>query len=253
MNYGYVYCLVNKDIPHKCKIGCVKAINRTSHDRAKELSSSTSCSMPFIVVFDIKVKNPLKYEKIIHKKLDKYRENKRREFFKCNPKDVIDYFKCDNLILTKDDKNDFPVNYFTEYDITKELNYYIKKQPPKIKPTKQIKPTKKIIPLKKKPIETIILPKKYVCMYCNKIYKHISSKTNHIMTHHKKEHVNAKLHKKINKIHSCSKCNTQFNSYSTKYRHEKICKVKPIVDDIDKIKLENEIYKKILNDIYKNI
>ena len=69
-NYGYVYCITNKYMPQICKIGFVNKPDKTSHDRARELSRHTNCPMPFEVVFDIKVKNPHKYEKIIHKKLN---------------------------------------------------------------------------------------------------------------------------------------------------------------------------------------
>ena len=61
MNYGYVYCLTNKFMPNICKIGFVNKPNKTSLDRAKELSSNTNCPINFEVEFDIKVKNPQKY------------------------------------------------------------------------------------------------------------------------------------------------------------------------------------------------
>ena len=57
-NYGYVYCLTNKYMPNVCKIGFVNTENKTSHHRAKELSSHTNCPEHFEVEFDIKVKNP---------------------------------------------------------------------------------------------------------------------------------------------------------------------------------------------------
>ena len=73
------------------------------------------------VIYDIKVKNPYKYEKIIHNKLSKFRENKNREFFRCTPNDIIDYFKIENLISSEYDKNDFCENYFNQYS-EKEQN-----------------------------------------------------------------------------------------------------------------------------------
>ena len=113
MDYGYVYCLTNKFMPHICKIGFVNKINKTSHDRAKELSSNTNCPIKFEVEFDIKVKNPYKYEKRIHKKLKHFRINTRREFFLCNPNDIIKYFYKNELIKNDDDNNDFADNYMT--------------------------------------------------------------------------------------------------------------------------------------------
>lgn len=115
MDYGYVYCLTNKFMPNICKIGFVNKPNKTSHDRAKELSSNTNCPIKFEVEFDIKVKNPQKYERIIHKKLKHLRINPRREFFLCNPNDIIRYFNKTELINNDDDSTDFADNYMTIY------------------------------------------------------------------------------------------------------------------------------------------
>ena len=115
MTYGYVYCLINDCMPNLCKIGYTNRINKTSHDRAKELSNSTSCPTEFKVVFDIKVKNPLKYEKILHKKLHNLRYNDKREFFKCTPIEIVDFFKLDNLIECETNKTDFYYKYFNQY------------------------------------------------------------------------------------------------------------------------------------------
>lgn len=129
-NYGYVYCLYNKYMPNICKIGYTNKPNKTSQDRANELSRHTNCPVPFEVMFDIKVKNPAKYEKFIHKKLKIYRINKRREFFQCNPEDIINYFDKNNLIKYFDENDDFADNYFTIYkkDVIKKdvINYFDK-------------------------------------------------------------------------------------------------------------------------------
>jgi hypothetical protein len=117
-NYGFVYCITNKYMPNLCKIGFVNTENKTSFDRAKELSQHTCCPFPFEVEFDIKVKNPHKYERRIHKKLNNLRINKRREFFQCNPDDIIKYFNRDNLIKSHDELEDFPENYFNKYNNT---------------------------------------------------------------------------------------------------------------------------------------
>jgi hypothetical protein len=42
-NYGYVYYLKNKYMPNICKIGFTNKPNKTSTDRAKELSRHTNC------------------------------------------------------------------------------------------------------------------------------------------------------------------------------------------------------------------
>ena len=59
-NYGYVYCLINECMANLCKIGMTNTPNKTSHKRAKELSSSTGCPAQFVVVYDIKVKKSYK-------------------------------------------------------------------------------------------------------------------------------------------------------------------------------------------------
>jgi hypothetical protein len=112
-DYGYVYCMMSR-LNNYCKIGHVHTADKTSHDRARELFT-TSIPERFDVIFDIKVKNPMYYEKIIHKKLDKYRINKNREFFNCNPDDIKEYFLMENLIENEIQKNDFFKDYFVEY------------------------------------------------------------------------------------------------------------------------------------------
>ncbi len=111
MSYGRVYCMTNESLSGLCKIGHVHVPNKTSHTRAKELSN-TSIPTDFKVAYDIKIKNPSKYERIIHNKLNEFRQNDRKEFFKCNPEDIMDYFKLENLITCEEDKKDFPDNYF---------------------------------------------------------------------------------------------------------------------------------------------
>jgi len=109
-NYGFVYCLSNQCMPGICKIG--QTIEKTSHERAKELSASTSFPMPFEVIFYIQVRNPLKYEKMIHDKLKNFRVNKKREFFTGEPHQFIKYFKKENLV-SKKYFEDFPNQYLT--------------------------------------------------------------------------------------------------------------------------------------------
>lgn len=114
-NYGYVYCLTNKYMPNICKIGFTNKLGKTSHDRAKELARHTNCPVPFEVEFDIKVRNPERYERIIHRKLKTFRINPKREFFECKPQDIIKYFDKSNLINNNCDE-DFPDNYLTNYN-----------------------------------------------------------------------------------------------------------------------------------------
>jgi hypothetical protein len=103
--------MTNESLLGLCKLGHVHVPNKSSQTRAKELSN-TSIPTDFKVAYDIKVKNPSKYERIIHNKLNEFRQNDRKEFFKCNPEDIMDYFKLENLITCEEDKKDFPDNYF---------------------------------------------------------------------------------------------------------------------------------------------
>ena len=121
-DYGYVYCMINKYMPNLCKIGFVNKSGKTSRDRAKELSSNTCCPIDFEVIFDIKVKEPKKYEKRIHKKLHHLRINSRREFFECKPEDIITHFEKTNLIMYDDENDDFPEVYLTKYRILRKYN-----------------------------------------------------------------------------------------------------------------------------------
>jgi hypothetical protein len=114
MNYGFIYCLSNDSLSNIYKIGFTNTIDKTSEDRAKELSN-TSIPTPYKVLFDIKVNNPHKYEKIIHDKLIDFRINLKREFFKCSIDNILLYFKKENIITNEDDNNDFPDNYFNNY------------------------------------------------------------------------------------------------------------------------------------------
>ena len=121
-DYGYVYCMTNKYMQNLCKIGYVNKQGKTSRDRAKELSKNTCCPIDFEVIFDIKVKNPQKYEKRIHKKLNHLRINQRREFFQANPEDIIKYFDKIDLIKYDDENDDFPDSYLTLYRILRKDN-----------------------------------------------------------------------------------------------------------------------------------
>jgi hypothetical protein len=71
--------MINESDPETSKVGVVNTEEKTSHDRATELFN-TSVHAKFSVIFDIKVKNPFFYEKIIHKNLDHIRCNKKRIF-----------------------------------------------------------------------------------------------------------------------------------------------------------------------------
>lgn len=113
--YGRVFCIINEAYQGLSMIGVVNTHGKTSHDRARELyTKNVPCR--FVVAYDIKVKNPFKYKKIIHKNLKHLRCNPQREFFLSKPEDIEQYFLMENLIQTEEDKNDFAENYLTNYN-----------------------------------------------------------------------------------------------------------------------------------------
>lgn len=75
----WVYVLSNSTIPGLYKIGYTKD---TPENRAKEISKATGVPSPFIVEWAFQCFDGENLEYEVHKYLDKYRENSRREFFK---------------------------------------------------------------------------------------------------------------------------------------------------------------------------
>lgn len=86
MAAGHVYILVNASNPGLLKIGKTE---RTPEDRARELSTGSGVPSPFMVAYSEDVPDCAKAERLIHKRLDKFRPNKNREFFQLPLKDAI--------------------------------------------------------------------------------------------------------------------------------------------------------------------
>lgn len=86
MAQGYIYILVNSEMPD-----CVKVGRTTRHPtrRASELSG-TAAPVPFRVVRYWKVKDEVKAEQDAHHVLSQTRVRQRREFFRLDPHDAID-------------------------------------------------------------------------------------------------------------------------------------------------------------------
>ena len=76
---SWVYVLSNPTIPGLRKIGYTKG---TPEIRAKEISKATGVASPFTVDWAFQCFDGENLEYEVHKYLDKYRENTRREFFK---------------------------------------------------------------------------------------------------------------------------------------------------------------------------
>jgi hypothetical protein len=228
MNYGFVYCLINDCMPNLCKIGYTDTFNKTSQDRAKELSRSTSCPSDFKVVFDIKVKNPHKYEKILHNKLQHLRHNNKREFFTCSPLDIIDLFNMDNLINNDNDKTDFHFNYFNQY-----LNLI----PDELCPKNLNNTTEQLTDIINEPMPNVLMPLNYLDISNNtqpdvknnidntdnNIYKCkeclIIFKTNSGLWKHTKYKHTTIIEEKSNTM--CKYCNKNFSDRIARWRHEK--------------------------------
>ena len=91
---GYIYILINPSQTENLKIG------RTSRDtekRKKELSNAlkagTGVASDFVVAYDELVDDCVGIETKMHKKLEKYRVNKNKEFFKISLKIAIKTLK----------------------------------------------------------------------------------------------------------------------------------------------------------------
>lgn len=90
LNPGVIYVMRNAS--HDKNIFKVGLTTRDSETRAKELYSTTSSVDKFLVANEWNVGDCSTIEKLIHKKLEAYRINERREFFK------IDYSKLIKII-----------------------------------------------------------------------------------------------------------------------------------------------------------
>jgi hypothetical protein len=79
-NEGYIY--VMRSAAHEKNVFKVGLTRRDSETRSKELSRSTSSPDHFLVVEDWEVSDCVLAEKLIHERLDEYRVNPKREYFK---------------------------------------------------------------------------------------------------------------------------------------------------------------------------
>lgn len=75
---GYLYCFSNESLKNLYKIGMT---TRTIEDRLKEANSSTWNPDKFKMELCVRVNNVEEREKMVHKLLEEYRSNSRREFF----------------------------------------------------------------------------------------------------------------------------------------------------------------------------
>ena len=192
--------MTNESLNGLCKLGHIHVPDKISQKRAKELSN-TSIPTDYKVEFDIKVKNARKYENILHNKLKDIRFKQNKEFFKCEPDDIMKYFKLENLITCEEDKYDFPDNYFTLYNnnirenknINEEYNNNIKNNAESTE----------------KNINNIM---DFECKLCN----HEFSNNSNLLKHYK-----SSIHLYKEEIHKkCCKCNKNFNNIKLYKQHK---------------------------------
>ena len=87
---GWLYVITSPSLPNLTKIGCTRRLNPSI--RVKELSSS-SLPEPFHAHCFVFSDDCFELENNIHKYFDKERVNPDREFFRIEPKEVIDVLK----------------------------------------------------------------------------------------------------------------------------------------------------------------
>ncbi|MGK5049504.1 GIY-YIG nuclease family protein [Janthinobacterium sp. GB4P2] len=88
--YGFVYVLANESMPSIYKIGFT-----LNHPKARmeQLSSATACPTPFEMVACFGVASPREVEAEIHQRLIRYRVNAAREFFRVDPRRLLDVIR----------------------------------------------------------------------------------------------------------------------------------------------------------------
>ena len=112
--FGFVYCLMNSSMPNLYKIGCTE---KSPIARAEELSRSTGVPSEFFVVFYIECEYHQKIEQEIHKLLDRYRSNSKREFFDAPLIDVVAAFFYNNSSLSWVDRMAYENTHIEPYKL----------------------------------------------------------------------------------------------------------------------------------------
>jgi hypothetical protein len=275
MEYGYVYCASNEFMPELSKIGSTE---RNALTRIDELWKHTGCPTPFTLHYFIKVKNPRKYEIIIHNKLNEFRVNASREFFKIKPELAQEYFNIDNLIENEDDKQDFAENYLIIYDGDKaddEVNEYKNNKVDNVNKVDKIKNKYSIVlNIDKKKINTNCNNNiMFECEKCNKQFmfdsllkKHQSRKRScvtpddyNIKIKNITETINNKINESLKTNTLCMFCEKHFLNKSNLSKHLNIvCPSKlklekdknQIIEDKKNQEKDNEI-KQLRNDMTK--
>lgn len=101
---GCVYILKNSAMPDLIKIGYTMG---TAQKRADELSQATGVPMPFEVAADfaqLELEQCKKLEREMHKELEEFRVNPRREFFKYSVADASGLLKRLHASILKESR-----------------------------------------------------------------------------------------------------------------------------------------------------
>lgn len=117
--FGYVYCFSNESMEGIFKIGTTK---RTPEERLKEANKSDTFKPPtdYKLLYYAKCYDSEKKEKLIHKLLEEYRVNKKKEFFKCDKEKIKIIF--DILAIEKyEPKHEVDVLKEKVKDLQKEI------------------------------------------------------------------------------------------------------------------------------------
>jgi len=85
MERGFVYILNNAAYEGVVKIGCTE---KSPEERARQLSG-TGVLFPFVVVHAVKLFYFEEAEREVHRRLEPFRCNRRREFFRISVRDAI--------------------------------------------------------------------------------------------------------------------------------------------------------------------
>lgn len=85
-SFGFIYILSNLEMDGVYKVGTT---DRSPHLRAAEISAATGVPQPFSVEYYAEVSAPTIYEKLVHKKLARYRVSDSREFFRADIMDIV--------------------------------------------------------------------------------------------------------------------------------------------------------------------
>src|SRR5690606_8911071 len=93
VNAGYIYIM--REPTHEINIFKIGLTRRTTEERRKELSN-TSSPDKFFIINSYNTKDCIKAEKEIHQALENYRITERREFFRCDLKIILDV--CERII-----------------------------------------------------------------------------------------------------------------------------------------------------------